>query len=185
MSPWLLNKYALAINQGAVFAYPTDTIWGLGCHPQLQHAAERILKIKNRPFDKGIILLSNRIDYCQGFIDEDYFQQQYRQICTPESVATTWLLPARTSCPKWLTGKNNTVAVRLTTLPHIQSLCNRLALPLISTSANISRRIPCRNTFLIHRQFANQVDFIIDGIANGSHRASRIIDKRSGEIIRA
>ncbi len=184
MSPWLLNKYALSIKKGAVFAYPTDTIWGLGCHPENHQAVGRILSIKNRSFDKGMILLSNLIDYCQHFIDQEYFQQHYQQISTPEKSATTWLLPASPFCPEWLTGKNQTVAVRLTVLSHIQVLCDRLALPLVSTSANISGLKPATNSFQIHRQFANSVDFIIDGITYGSQRPSRIIDKQSGEIIR-
>ncbi len=167
-----------------MFAYPTDTIWGLGCHPENHQAVERILSIKNRPFDKGMILLSNNIDYCQHFIDQEYFQQHYQQISSPESSATTWLLPASPFCPVWLTGNNRTVAVRLTALPHIQILCDRLALPLISTSANISGHKPSTNALQIHRHFANSVDFIIGGISSGSARPSRIIDKRSGEIIR-
>jgi L-threonylcarbamoyladenylate synthase len=185
VSPWLLNKYALSIKQGAIFAYPTDTIWGLGCHPQNQHAVRRILQIKNRPFDKGMILLSNRIEYCQTFIDHEYFQQQREHISAPEPLATTWLLPASKLCPNWLTGKNSTVAIRLTTLPHIQTLCDRLGQPLISTSANISGRKSAANLLQIHRLFGHSVDFIIAGTSKGSQRASRIIDKRSGEIIRA
>jgi L-threonylcarbamoyladenylate synthase len=131
-----------------------------------------------------MILLSNNIDYCQHFIDQEYFQTHYSDISIAEKSATTWLLPASSYCPEWLTGNNKTVAVRLTALPHIQILCDRLARPLISTSANISGRKPATNSLQIHRQFANSVDFIIGGITNGSQRASRIIDKQSGEIIR-
>jgi len=86
VSPWLLNKYALGIKKGAVFAYPTDTIWGLGCHPENQQAVNRILAIKNRPFDKGMILLSNCIDHCSPFIDQDYFHQQYQQISSEDKL---------------------------------------------------------------------------------------------------
>jgi L-threonylcarbamoyladenylate synthase len=184
VSPWLLNKYAVNIKKGAVFAYPTDTIWGLGCHPESQQAVSRILSVKKRPFDKGMILLSNCIDYCQHFIDQDYFQNHFSEISIAEKSPTTWLLPASPCCPKWLTGNNKTVAVRLTDLSHIQILCDRLGLPLISTSANISGRKPALNSLQIQRQFANSVDFIIAGITSGSQHASRIIDKRSGEIIR-
>jgi L-threonylcarbamoyladenylate synthase len=185
VSSWLLNKYALQIKKGAVFAYPTDTIWGLGCDPENAQAIQRILQIKNRSVSKGMILLANSIDYCTPYIDRDYFTQQREQICRIEQSPTTWLVPASASCPPWLTGNHHSVAIRLTDIPHISRLCNALKIPLISTSANYSGHTPVRNAFLSHRHFANRVDFIIHSSVKGSEKASRIIDMKSGKIIRA
>lgn len=184
MSPWKLNRYALDILHGAVFAYPTDTIWGLGCHPLNHQAVTRILHIKKRPSSKGMILLASQIDYCRSFIDRDFFEHQYRNICTPESEPTTWLIPASLDCPGWLTGQARTVAIRLTHLPHIRALCDTIQQPLISTSANISGRKPASNIYQIQRIFSQQVDFVVTGFPQGSTQASRIIDLQSGKIIR-
>jgi L-threonylcarbamoyladenylate synthase len=185
VSRWLLNKYALQIKKGAVFAYPTDTIWGLGCHPQNELAINRILQIKNRSESKGMILLSSHINYCAPYIDETYFQQHYEQISSAEKYPTTWLVPASAYCPSWLTGDHDSVALRLTQRPHIKTLCDILAQPLISTSANYSGHSPARNAFQIHRNFASQVDFIIHSSIKSTQKASRIIDMKSGKIIRA
>ena len=184
MSHWLLNKYALDIAKGAVFAYPTDTIWGLGCHPDNPYAVKRILAIKQRPHDKGMILLSSHIDFCEPYIHAEYFQKQYHQIETPDIQPTTWLLPASIHCPSWLTGKNSTVAIRITRLAHIRALCEKRLHPLISTSANISGRAPASNLHKIRKLFLNKVDFIVAGIDPLTQRPSKIIDKRTGETIR-
>ena len=184
MGAWRLKQQALAIRHGAVFAYPTDTIWGLGCLPASAAAVHRIVKIKRRPLTKGLILLSSSIDYCHDYIDADFYCQHYPQISQPAAQPTTWLIPAGRDCPDWLNGGSDRIAIRLTRLAHIGILCDTLQAPLVSTSANISGRRPARNSYLIHKQFQAAVDFIIDGIACPAQQASRIIDLQSGTVLR-
>lgn len=176
---------ARAIGAGAVFAYPTDTIWGLGCHPQHPVAIRRILQLKRRSISKGMILLTSSIEYAIKFIDPAFRTDLYPQLSETQPRPTTWLVPAAHGCPGWLTAGGDRIALRLTRLPHITELCSRLESPLVSTSANISGRSPIRNSIQAQRLFDGKIDFIMRGYTTGSAQESRIIDVRTGNIIRA
>ena len=97
MSPWALNRLVHAISAGAVIGYPTDTIWGLGCDPLDFASVARILQIKNRRPDKGLILLSSRLEYCSPYIDIDAGQRE--SLLAPCARPTTWLVNASEASP--------------------------------------------------------------------------------------
>ena len=183
MSPWALNRRAREIAQGAVFGYPTDTIWGLGCHPLIAPSVARILAIKGRSPDKGLILLSSRLEYCRPYIDAD--EEVLQPVLTAAEQPTTWLVDASEFCPWWIRGRFPTVAIRITDHPLVREICDRLAAPIVSTSANRSGRSPARNLFQMHREFGDLVDFIVGGYATGGAAASRIKSLADGNIIRS
>lgn len=183
MGTWSLHRYARAIAQGAVFGYPTDTIWGFGCHPLIESSVMRILAIKQRPLEKGLILLSSKLEYCREYIDLDETGQA--SISRPAEQPTTWLVDASEFCPRWIRGEYPTVAIRVTDHPLVQVLCERLQAPLVSTSANRSGRPPARNLILMRRQFSTELDFVISGFSTGGARASKIKSLASGDIIRS
>ncbi|MEL0297624.1 MAG: Sua5/YciO/YrdC/YwlC family protein, partial [Gammaproteobacteria bacterium] len=58
------------LRMGAVVAYPTEGVWGLGCDPHNEQAVHRILTIKQRSVQSGLILLASSVDqlspYLQG-----------------------------------------------------------------------------------------------------------------------
>jgi len=184
VSPWRLRRLARAVSRGAVFAYPTDTIWGLGCHPAQQASVERIAQIKQRSLAKGLILLSNRLQYCRRFIDPCITPATLERLAQTQPRPTTWLLTAAHDCPHWLTGGKPTIALRLCDLPHVAQLCDAIGYPLVSTSANISGRRHARSIHQVRRQFAAAVDFIVTANTPERTSASRIIDAQSGKIIR-
>ncbi len=183
MSPWAINRRAREIAHGAVFGYPTDTIWGLGCHPLIARSVARILAIKGRSPDKGLILLSSRLEYCLPYIEaSDEALQPVRE--TAEQ-PTTWLVDASEFCPYWIRGRFPTVAIRVTDHPLVREICARLEAPLVSTSANRSGRAPARNLFQMHREFGDELDFIVGGYATGGVAASTIKSLVDGNIIRS
>lgn len=185
MSPWRLTRIARRLNQGAVIAYPSDTIWGLGCNPFLQKAVQRIQRIKRRSRRKGLILLSSRLEYLRPFIDESAFEQFHNQLQSPTRRPTTWLIKANRYCPSWLTGNSDRIAVRLTHLPYIALLCDVMQTALVSTSANISGRSTARNSLQVHQHFRDSVDLIIEGFGSQSQQASEIRDLHSGHLVRS
>lgn len=183
MSPWALNRFILAVSHGAVFGYPTDTIWGFGCHPLNSTSIARILQIKNRTAGKGLILLSSRLEYCAAYLDANL--EQLQKIQNPSDQPTTWLVPASQYCPPWLSANNATIAIRITDHPLLQILCDRLESPIVSTSANRAGRTTVRNAIQMHKQFAHELDFIVTGYATGSGKPSEIKSLASGKTLRA
>lgn len=183
MSPWALNRLSRAISRGAVFGYPTDTIWGFGCHPQIRDSVARILEIKNRSQNKGLILLSSRLEYCFDYIDAD--AQQLESVRHPRARPTSWLVPASIHCPTWIRGDFPTVAIRITGHPLIETLCESLQAPIVSTSANRAGRAPARNALQMRKQFAAELDYIVTGFSAGSGRPSEIKFLHDGASVRS
>ena len=184
MSPWAINRLSKAVEQGAVIAYPSDTIWGFGCHPLRPNSVDRILQIKRRSASKGLILLSSDLEFCLPYIDNNLIADKISLLQQSHAQPTTWLIPASQHCPIWLRGGFPTVAIRITQHPFIRSLCRKLESPIVSTSANLAGNTPVRNSIQAHYQFANQLDYIITGYQLGTGRASEIKSLENGDTIR-
>lgn len=189
MSPWRLRHISYRIQQGAIIAYPTDTIWGLGCHPLRQHSINRLQELKKRPAGKGLILLSSSIDFCRRYIDEKTLNNYYDRLSQPLPRPVTWIVKSSERCPAWLTGKNTTIAIRITKKPLINYLCNTIKSPLTSTSANYSGQPTCRNSLKVHQYFHQHVDYILPDLDPHSAtpskpQASQIRDIETNKIFR-
>ena len=184
MSTWAIKRLSKAIMQGAVVAYPSDTIWGFGCHPLHITAVNRILQVKNRSADKGLILLSSSLEYCLPYIAKHLSDVQLDRLKQDYERPTTWLTPAAEDCPVWLRGRYTTIAIRITQHPLIQSICTQIQAPLVSTSANRQGRPPVRNALQAQRQFSRHMDFIVHGYEAGTQQASRIQSLLTGCTIR-
>jgi L-threonylcarbamoyladenylate synthase len=183
MSPWALNRFVRAVSNGAVFAYPTDTVWGLGCHPLIADAVLRLLRIKQRPVDKGLILLASQLEQCLPYVALG--SDELQPLALPAERPTTWLVPAGEFCPSWIRGRHATVAIRITDHPLVARVCAGIDAPLVSTSANRSGRPTARSALLVRRQFGDQLDFIVGGYRTGGNRPSQIKSLAGGQILRS
>jgi L-threonylcarbamoyladenylate synthase len=184
MSPWAISRLSKAIENGAVIAYPTDTIWGFGCHPMLVASVIKILNIKHRAINKGLILLSSRIEYCKPYMNPDLSEEQASRIRQNDRQPTTWLVPAARNCPVWIRGEFSTVAVRITSHPFIDAICSSMRSPIISTSANRHGRSTVRSALQARRQFNEELDYIVTGFKLGTNRASEIKSLVTGNTVR-
>jgi len=57
-SVYAIASAVSALEQGEVIAYPTESVWGLGCDPWNEAAVQALLKLKDRPVSKGLILVA-------------------------------------------------------------------------------------------------------------------------------
>ena len=112
ISTWRVQQAATAIRAGAVIAYPTEAVWGLGCDPWDEDAVERLLAIKSRPVDKGLILIADNIHQFD-FLFEDFPQDWLDRMASTWPGPNTWLVPHQGLLPEWITGQHDTVALRV------------------------------------------------------------------------
>ncbi|CAH9015787.1 L-threonylcarbamoyladenylate synthase [Candidatus Nitrosacidococcus sp. I8] len=174
---------ASTIRNGGVIAYPTESVFGLGCEPLNKKAVDRILHIKDRPKTKGLIVIAANFSQLQPYLLPLPNEIKDRLVKTWPG-PTTWLLPAKPSIPSWLRGKHNTLAVRVTNHPLVIALCETVNSAIISTSANRTRQPPARTTFQVYKCFHKQVDFILKGETSGRVNPSDIFDGKTGKQIR-
>ena len=57
------EQIAEALRQNQVVAYPTEAVFGLGCNPQSESAVKKLLDLKQRPVEKGLILVAPSLDF--------------------------------------------------------------------------------------------------------------------------
>ena len=167
-----------------VIAYPTEAVFGVGCDPDSEKAVSRLLELKQRPVEKGLILIAANFDQLKPYIDDSMLTEAQRQAifaCWPGPV--TFVFPAKTTTPRWLTGRFDSLAVRVTDHPQVIALCEAFGKPLVSTSANLTGLPPCRTDEEVRQQFGE--DFpVVEGLTGGRLNPSEIRDALSGELFR-
>jgi L-threonylcarbamoyladenylate synthase len=181
-TPWQLRHACRLLHHGGVIAYPTEAVYGLGCDPADEAAVMRLLAIKQRPWQKGLILVA--ADYCQ-------LQPWIAPLDSPAEATlfaswpgpNTWLLPAAITTPRWLTGNHDTLAVRVTDHPLVIALCNAFGGALVSTSANQSRRPAARSALAVRRSLNEPVDLVLHAPLGGRDRPSTI-RRLDGAVVR-
>ncbi|HFC91355.1 MAG TPA: hypothetical protein ENJ51_00935 [Leucothrix mucor] len=174
------KKLIEPLKQGGVIAYPTEAVFGLGCDPLNKTAVMRLLNLKQRSINKGLILIASDFSQVADFLLPLNNQQQ--NITQPSE--TTWIFPAKNNAPEWITGRFNSVAVRITKHPPIKQLCELLGAALVSTSANVSGQPPARSSHEVIAQFDQLLDGVLDREVGKLLKPTEIRDSLTGKIIR-
>ena len=180
-SDFSIRHAAHIIRHGGIIAYPTDTIYGLGCDPYNQLAVERINIIKQRPLDKQFILLAGHIDQIKPLI---LISKEEEKIITQNDEPTSWVIAASPKAPPWLTDSKNTLTIRISKHDDVKKLCRALGHAIISTSANISGKPPAKNALELHRYFHHCIDKILLSSRQQASKASKIIRLCDNYVIR-
>ncbi|MBV1914630.1 MAG: threonylcarbamoyl-AMP synthase [Pseudomonadales bacterium] len=171
------------LKQGAVIAYPTEAVWGLGCDPFDEKAVSRVLTLKSRSVDKGLILIAGSIEQF-AFLLDDLASDLLAKLHSSWPGPTTWLIPHRQRVPAWIHGDHKTVAVRVTAHAVAAQLCVEFGGPLVSTSAN-PQGLPAATTAAgLEAYFSTRLDGIVSGELGGAQQPSIIRDLLTDEIIR-
>lgn len=183
VSSWRVQQAARNIRAGAVIAYPTEAVWGLGCDPWDEEAVYRLLAIKSRPVEKGLILIADNIRQFD-FLFEDFPELWIDRMASTWPGPNTWLVPHQNLLPQWITGIHETVALRVSDHPTVRELC-ALVGPLISTSANPAGRPAARSRLRVEQYFRGQIDGVLSGSLGGRRNPSVIRDIATAEVVRA
>jgi L-threonylcarbamoyladenylate synthase len=179
-----IRRAARVVRAGGIVAYPTEAVFGLGCRPDDRAAVLRLLALKRRSPRKGLILIAATLEQLAPYVS-----------LPPEPARSTvlgswpgphtWILDARRTAPRLLSGGRGSLAVRVTAHPVARELCLRAGGALVSTSANLSRRPPHRNLLRLRRELGRAVDYVLAGPLGGAARPTTIRDARSGRTLRA
>lgn len=169
---------------GELLIYPTEAVMGLGCDPDNEEAVMRLLSLKQRPVEKGLILIAATYSQLLPYVDDNAVRLDKRtEIFSSWPGPHTWLLPKSANAPAWITGQHATIAVRVTDHPVVRSLCERVGKPLVSTSANIAGTEPTTSTEAAKATFGDSVIYVEGKVGNNT-KPSTIRDGDTGTIIR-
>ncbi|MFW5444072.1 MAG: L-threonylcarbamoyladenylate synthase, partial [Methylococcaceae bacterium] len=149
------------IDAGEVIAYPTEAVYGLGCDPLNQEAVYKLLAIKKRTVEKGLILIASSLSQLEPYLELNDEITSRIQASWPGPV--TWIIPAQPWVPNWLTGAHSSLAVRVTAHPIAQQLCEENMGPLVSTSANTSSYPPATQSWMVSKNLGHRKIFLVPG----------------------
>lgn len=178
-----LSAAVAALQDEGVIACPTEAVWGLSCDPDSRRAVSRLLALKGRAVDKGLILVAASEGQL-GFLLADLPPEQRRQLSASWPGPNTWLVPHKQRVQPWIYGSFDTVAVRVSQHPVVRALCEAWGGPLVSTSANPAGAQPPRAGFQVVRYFGGSLDGMLPGEVGAARAPSTIRHLASGELVR-
>jgi L-threonylcarbamoyladenylate synthase len=181
ISPFRIRIAAEQLRRGAILAYPTEAVYGLGCDPLNEDAVLRLLRLKQRPMSKGLILAAANLQQLAPFLRLNAGIIERCSATGPGPV--TWVVPTQDWVPEWLTGEHRSLAVRVSAHPCIQQLCMRFGGPVVSTSANPGGKVPALNAQQVRNYFPREVS-IFTGDTGGLQNTTPIYDAVSGRSLR-
>ncbi len=173
------------LENGGIIAYPTDTIYGLGCdifHPE---AIEKICAIKKVNPEKANLSficsdLSDLSLYAKA-IDNSLFRILKKVLPGP----FTFILPASKQVPKMLQSKKKTIGLRIPDNNIALSIIKTLGHPILSASFPGEAVEDYTDPEIIYEHWGNQIDMVVDG-GIGGMIPSTVVDctSESYEVIR-
>jgi L-threonylcarbamoyladenylate synthase len=155
-----INKALEVLKNGGVILYPTDTIWGLGCDATNEEAVDKLLKIKNRPAEKSLIILLDTDNKLQSYVSE-VPEVAYDLIEYTENPLTIVFSNAK-NLAKNVINTDGSVGIRIVKHDFCTQLVQRFRKPIVSTSANISGQESPKNFDDVSDPIKEAVDYVVD-----------------------
>lgn len=161
-SPRKIEAAVEVLHRGGVAAYPTDSIYALGCAIEARDAIERIYRAKDMKKNQRLALICPDLSTASEFamFSQTAFRLAQRIFPGPY----TLVVPATRAVPRTLTdAKRRTVGIRVTSHPVAQALARGLGRPLLTTSAiTPGTGEPCRDADEILDVFGKHIDVVLD-----------------------
>jgi tRNA threonylcarbamoyl adenosine modification protein (Sua5/YciO/YrdC/YwlC family) len=182
-----VNYIVEVLKNGGIFIYPTDTVYSMGCDIMNQKAVEKVAKLKGLQVEKIMFSficydLSHLSDFTRP-IPNPVFKLMRRNLPGP----FTFILEANHNVPRYFKGKKKTIGIRVPDNRIIREIVKELGNPIFSSSIHDPDEILAYTTDpeLIHEEWGDKVDLIIDG-GYGGNKISTMVDcsKEEIEIIR-
>lgn len=183
-SSWQLGQFRRTLRTSGIIAYPTEAVWGLGCDPWDTEAVDRLLDLKQRPAEKGLILVASSVEQIDFLLAPLTSAQRSLALAYWPGPVTCLLPDIEDQIPANVKGEHTSIAVRVSDHPVVRALCEAAGQPLVSTSCNPAGRPPARWSWQVRRYFGAGIDQLIAGDLGGARRPSRIVDIVSGRWLR-
>jgi tRNA threonylcarbamoyl adenosine modification protein (Sua5/YciO/YrdC/YwlC family) len=162
--PRKIRRAVEALEAGGVIAYPTDTVYGLGCDLLNKHAIERLYAIKGMERSHPLAFvcpdLSDIAKY--ALVDNQVYRLLRRFLPGPY----TFILPATREVPKLVQTPRKNVGIRVPACEATRTLARELGRPIISSTAARPGEEPHVDPHEIDADF-HGLALVLDGGAGG------------------
>lgn len=174
--PRAIARVVESLKHGGIIAYPTDTIYGIGCSILCKKSIERIYQMKSRERKKPFSFICSSLSEISHYarVSNSAFKLLKRYLPGPY----TFVLEATRAVPDLLLTRQKTVGIRIPDNRICLDLVTALGNPIITTSANISGEEPVGDPSIIAGTFGGDLDFVVDGgiLANGGSSVVSLVN---------
>ena len=166
-----INRIIDAYNQGQIIAYPTDTVYGIGCDPFNKDSISRIYDLKKRNGEKRFPILGFSKHDLENIVEFNSKAHKISEKFWPGQV--TLLLPIRKKITKQIES-NGKLAVRVPNNECVLSILKQCKI-IVGTSANISGEKSILD-FNDCKTKLPEIDILVDGGIIKNSGESTIVD---------
>jgi tRNA threonylcarbamoyl adenosine modification protein (Sua5/YciO/YrdC/YwlC family) len=161
------------LQSGGIVAYPTDTVYGIGCDLNDRKAIRRLIEIKDRPKRKPFsVICTDFKDISKFAVVSNYAYKTMRRFLPGPY---TFIVRASKEIPKLMVSKQRTVGIRMPDNPIVMELVQEFGGPLCTTSVELEGEETVHDPEVIHVRLKDHVALILDGgIAVSDH--STVVD---------
>ena len=181
-TPNTLEKCIEVLNNDGVIAYPTDTLYGLGCNAKSPKAIKKINKIKRRSSPISIIINSEKSILDWITIDNKYKKVVFKKL----SSSNTVILPIKKGfVSDLILGNDQTLGVRIPHHRFCSQITEKYPHPITTTSINTTGQKPLTDPNLIRDNFGDEIDLIVeDGIIDNGASKIYFFKQKRFELLR-
>ncbi len=177
--PRKIQRAAQILTDGGVIAYPTDTVYGLGCDLVNKQAIDRLYQMKGMPRDQALAFICPDLsDIARYAVVEN---ATYRVLKHFLPGPYCFILQATREVPKMVQTKQKTVGIRVPLHPVTIAIVRELGRPLISTTAGRHGQDPLVDPWEIDQEFAG-LDLVIDCGDAGGLVPTTVVDLSHGDV---
>jgi tRNA threonylcarbamoyl adenosine modification protein (Sua5/YciO/YrdC/YwlC family) len=180
--PRKIQRAIEVLEKGGLIAYPTDTVYGLGCDLMNKQAIERLYQMKGMQKQKNLAFICHDLSDISTYavVDNSTYRTLKRHLPGPYC----FILEATRVVPKMVLTKQKTVGIRVPAHPVITTLARELGRPIISSTAAPNGGDPFVDPTEL-RDYFKTLDLVLDGGAGGLVPTT-VIDLSTGsaEIVR-
>ncbi len=157
-----INNAAKIIKRGGIIAYPTDTVYGLGCNPKNKKSVKKLFEIKKRG-NKAIPILFNNIENMKKFVELSDLEKQIGINFWPGALTIISKIREDLNLPYLIHQDLGYIGIRIPKSEIAIRLIEKCNGYLTGTSANISGQDSSRTSLEVRKIFKNNIDYIVDG----------------------
>lgn len=159
--PRLIRRVVEVLRDGGVVAYPTDTVYGIGCDIFNKKAIKRVHQIKRQPQTKPFSFI------CPGLTELSRYARvtnyAYKTLRRLLPGPYTFILEGSREVPKMMLSRRKTAGIRVPDHPICLALVQELGHPILSTSATDAEGNILSTAWEIDQALGHQLDLVVDG----------------------
>jgi L-threonylcarbamoyladenylate synthase len=158
-----IKKAKKYLDKNQCVAVPTETVYGLAANAYSNVSVKRIFKLKKRPTNNPLIVHYSDINKLKNdcYINDDFIKL-YQKL-SPGPITFILKLKKVSKISKFVTNKQNTLAVRFPKHPLFKRLLKSLEYPLAAPSANMSTRLSSVKASDVIEEFGSKIKYVLDG----------------------